>query len=398
MSEAAPAEYLDEAPLDGATTPTFYGTGRSKEQWSPTKVTACSQVGISGGFNMKPFSCPVMKLDCPPHGELLFVETSINAPWFRHGIAGKSAPDKGGISSAVQVLADMHRWLDDTIAAPVAGERPPSASESQGDSQEPVRNEGQDPMDELDALTPAPAERHPHRKGAPRKKVPRSECCEMPVPTRPACAPGPSGEHGPQTNIRVYRPAKRKHANIWICTESINWLLAYAADEHHYQGIAQEDDQPEPNVPAVAGLRLDWDLERRGYVGEFIRGPMKGTKRSMTLSQIDEDSWNTVCDHHPDFAKGLPSFLRANRSQKKAVIMKFVPLWCAAVASGNAGQWQAELSLANRGTKRSLRHDMDAAEEDDGYEVPDVGALDAAVEAQDAGVTVGTEADAELFS
>ena len=150
MSEAAPAEYLDEAPLDGATTPTFYGTGRSKEQWSPTKVTACSQVGISGGFNMKPFSCPVMKLDCPPHGELLFVETSINAPWFRHGIAGKSAPDKGGISSAVQVLADMHRWLDDTIAAPVAGERPPSASESQGDSQEPVRNEGQDPMDELD--------------------------------------------------------------------------------------------------------------------------------------------------------------------------------------------------------------------------------------------------------
>ena len=80
---------------------------------------------------------------------------------------------------------------------------------------------------------------------------------KLQVPTRPACT---SCDKGGTTTISVYRKAasdKRSNGNLYVGTESLGWLLAYAADELHFQGAFRTKPEPSDkqtgNCTAAAG-------------------------------------------------------------------------------------------------------------------------------------------------
>ena len=76
------------------------------------------------------------------------------------------------------------------------------------------------------------------------------------MPKRPPCA---GVEQGEVVDVHVLMHPGG-HRAMYLRMDSIDWLLAYAADEQHYQGIPRA---PPPEEPAVADepYTIRWDFD-----------------------------------------------------------------------------------------------------------------------------------------
>ena len=154
----------------------------------------------------------------------------------------------------------------------------------------------------------------------------------MEVPTRPPCT---GRDTGNTTVVHVYaRPQveKRGNSNIYLRSDCIEWLLQYAADELHFQGI--DPARPDPideqaNCPAVADLRLEWDFSAKAWTAKFVAGPLKGAMtRRICLQDLDRDLWYKLKEQ--SLVEGY--FGTATQAQKKQAVKVFMIQWCAATA------------------------------------------------------------------
>ena len=258
-------------------------TGTHK--WHPISVT-CDSVIVRGGYNTSREPANSITLDDSlqaPGAIRTFVELDKNARWFLKGVGGPKA-FKGDLKS-VEVLAMLRAKLKDREATSRIRGAAVAATVLPDAVVEPIADI--DPMDELDAITSAQPKPLKYRKLSTYDR--RALVETLTVPTRPICTGRGDGD---TTTIRVYRLsmlASRSNARLYLRTDCIDWLLAYAADELHYQGVIAPCPVPQSRIgnrSEVAGLRLEWAFASQAWACEFVDGPLLGTTRRFPVRDL----------------------------------------------------------------------------------------------------------------
>ena len=140
---------------------------------------------------------------------------------------------------------------------------------------------------------------------------------ELTVPRRPPCAGGQTSD---TTTIFVYGMlATKARTPLYSRVDCLNWLLSYAADELHFQGVPcnplAAEDQKVANCAAVAGLNLEWDFWKKAWLAEFVEGPLKGVKKSFAILDYNAKLWARM--RAQSICEGGEAFDRAHTLQKK---------------------------------------------------------------------------------
>ena len=81
-----------------------------------------------------------------------------------------------------------------------------------------------------------------------------------------------------------------KHSKIYLRRDCLDWLLSYAADELHFQGVTCETPEREctkkASCPDFPDLNLEWDFDAKAWDAEFVSGPLVGTTKHLTVADI----------------------------------------------------------------------------------------------------------------
>jgi hypothetical protein len=335
------------------------------------------RIGIKGGYNKRAESAACIEYQSGDTTHV-FVELDKNAPWFLKGVGGPKI-QKGDLKPVQVIQLLRERFLEklggrsSDDAAVAEGDSPAvAASQSEDDNIDPM-----DAMDAMDEVAVTVAEVLPQKK-APKPKPPTRDVCralahELEVPARPPCAGGDKGE---KTIVYIYkRPGcdKRSNGNLYLRTDSIEWLLAYAADELAFQGVESGSPDPSPtqacNCPAVADLHLEWDFNAKAWEGQFVAGPLVGTTKCMSVKELNHGIWEGLKDN--TLVQSTFGHCKSPL-EKKSAVKDWVTMWCAAVARNESAEFDAIMgSLATsspgRGEKRPLEdphHTAVAAKED----------------------------------
>ena len=168
------------------------------------------------------------------------------------------------------------------------------------------------------------------------------------MPKRPICAGG--GED--KITISVYLKSGSKHTNsakrpVWLNSSCIGWLIAYAADEKHFEGVQRDtvEKNKDPNCDSHKDLFVEWQIDTHSWIGEFVDGPLCGTKRELFISSITKVHWekmkisSIIQDQTGDFDA-------ASEVTKKQVAKKLLMVWMSALRDNQGPEfeqvWQLE--------------------------------------------------------
>ena len=322
--------------------------------WHPVSIVS-GYISIKGGYNPRGEAAESIEYKM---GEkvYMFVELCKNAPWFVKGVGGPKV-QKGELK-AVRVHGLIRKCLNQKIGACESDEETPSAvAELPSESQEP--EEGRDPMDDMDELVDVV-----RKKPRNTKRVDRAVVEELEVPTRPPCA---GCNKDDKTVIFVYRkPAreKRSNAKLYLRADCIDWLLSYASDEFHRQGVQPASsvhvDEQVANCTAVADLNLQWNFSDKAWEARFVAGAHLGMTKRMCLHDLTNDMWAILKQENR--VEGL--FSQANLIQKKNAVKAFITLWCSSIARDQATEFEQTWGYSEaRGEKRALEENVNAVAE-----------------------------------
>ena len=320
----------------------------SKHEWKNIEIVE-DLVGISGGFLKKPLSAPsllIMAGNTPRR----FIELNKNSEWFLKAVGGPST-QKGELKS-VRVIDDIREAL---IKTAVADDIDTPADAGANELELAV-----DPMDELEDLIEAPCKTKPTAKAKPKKKPVPATIVDVPMPARPNCAGGDTEN----VTVSLYVQSSKKigvtfrNVKLYLSTTCVGWLLAYAADEKFFEGVAraQCDGAKVPNCAAVAGLNLEWDFGARSWKAEFVTGDFAGTTREFGITDLSTSHWDLMVQSGTQGAEG--EFRTVPDLKKKQVCKAFITTWCEAIARKQGGEfdgiWGLEVSRnAENKRKRS---------------------------------------------
>ena len=113
--------------------------------------------------------------------------------------------------------------------------------------------------------------------------------------------------------------ATKARTPLYLRVDCLNWLLSYAADELHFQGVPcnplAAEDQKVANCAAVAGLNLEWDFWKKAWLAEFVEGPLKGVKKSFAILDYNAKLWARM--RAQGICEGGEALDRAHTLQKK---------------------------------------------------------------------------------
>ena len=231
------------------------------ERWKPVTLSE-SRVFIAGGFADKEMAADVKNIEV--HGRSYkFVKLDKNALWFLRGVGGPKCA-KGELRT-VEVIELLRSTMRDSDSDTISSE----AADSQGNSQAAVAGDNsqqtQEDVDPMDALDELPAPKQPPTK---KRNIERTLIQKIEVPCRPR---GSSGS----VHVWMYQAHNtNKKQAIYIRSDCLNWLLCYAADEHHFMGVPEPEARPavaeEANCPEVPDLRLDWQFSTKAWSAKFV--------------------------------------------------------------------------------------------------------------------------------
>ena len=81
--------------------------------------------------------------------------------------------------------------------------------------------------------------------------------------------------------------------------DDLHWLIAYAADELHFQGVVCDGRgdiyNKSANCPAVADLNVEWDFQSKTWRAEFVDGEFRGQEKCFSPSERTGARWEK-CD------------------------------------------------------------------------------------------------------
>ena len=266
----------ERAAVDPPTPAVAAANRTDRGRWKPVECYECV-VGISGGFNQKPFAakCIDVQVGGSKHR---FVEVVKHAEWFVKGVGGHKA--QTCVLDNVTVLYEIRAKLFN-ISPDGSSEVEAASGVELTEAEEPTtekeeEDEDVDPMDALNDLVETPIKRKPapNRRAtiANAKRQTRSAVAAVLMPTRPLCVGSAVAD---TTTISVYMKGQSQGGSpalrsIYLRMDNLDWLLSYAADQLHHQGIAEtagaEVHNKQANCPAVADLHLDWDFSAKAWL------------------------------------------------------------------------------------------------------------------------------------
>jgi hypothetical protein len=306
--------------------------------WKPVHILE-GVVNVQGGYNRTASSATSIQYKI---GDIVhtFVQIDKKAVWFYKGVGG-SGMHKSALRE-VRVLDDIRAKFDEWQPEP--------------DPQAHAPDDDYDAMDALDALnddgendgTPTVKRRKVTRIKLDPKSKGRAEVRNIFMPTRPACIAGDSTS---TKLIAVYRKAATtaRVPTLWLRTDCLNWLLAYAADELHYQGVASTLDSAVAdallprigNCPEVDGLYLEWDFGAKEWIASFVAGPCDGKIRRFGASHLTNHRWSRLLSDGAvvgDRSTSTPT-------DKKSIAKAFITKWCASITRNESGAFESDWRL-----------------------------------------------------
>ena len=335
------------APCSASQTPVTHLAAKrtSKPTWKPIKLIYDS-VTISGGFSSKTFVVQTIMVDAVTKTDS-FVEVTKNADWFLKTV-GSDVTQKGQCK-AVKVLNELSDKLKTQHLLPTS-----VASES--DSPPAVADADYDPMDALDAGVQST----PVKKGKSPYKKARHQILFVDMPMRPPCADASCTE---TKQVSVYYSGKTAK-KLYVHCDCIGWLIAYAADELHFQGVVDIDDNDDTkiaNCTAVADLRVEWDFQNKLWQSEFVDGALRGVKRSFSQEDNTVERWEQL--RRASMSTVDASFADASAADKKQVAKEFIVHWCASISRGDHNKFEADWGVKNKETTAVAVDSTSVAEE-----------------------------------
>ena len=116
---------------------------------------------------------------------------------------------------------------------------------------------------------------------------------------------------------------------MYIRLDCVDWLLAYAADEHHFQGIVRGPPLELPGT-AVADHRVEWEFNEHVWVCEVLVGLAAGQTMSFNPEDLLKSQWDKLRDK--SLVDGF--FRKSTTFTRKKAAKELVKLWCAATQHG----------------------------------------------------------------
>lgn len=342
-----------------------------RRNWHPVTITH-TLIGVSGGWEAKAHKANSIDVT-ENHKVHTFVELDKNSPWFLKGVAGP-AVQKGGLKPVQVMNAIRHKAIErDTEAAVAEAESAVAANGDANAANHSDSDPDDDPMDQLDdvmetkpATKTKPTPKRTHAWGA------RSAIVCVDMPARPPCL---GLQHVLTQPIWVYRKGKTRNSsqeakqNLYLRTDCLDWLLSYAADEYHCQGVTRAPEtvvaEPKANYAAVAGLRITWDFSDKRWTGMFVSGPYKDTAKTLHTEDVNYARWTKLCmtlkptDDSYKFVNLNFGAIRGRPSTLRTIAKDLLATWCAAVAEGNGYRFEKEWRFAMSTGRKKPRHDHD---------------------------------------
>ena len=128
---------------------------------------------------------------------------------------------------------------------------------------------------------------------------------------------------------------------MFLRVDCVDWLLSYAADQLHFQGVdnlvGHMDGVLEANCAAVAGLHVEWNFHLKEWQAQLVSGPFQGVKRKFGIESLNPVLWANLEDE--------VSFQKANRGQRKAVAKQMLLLWCQAIGDNESDIFEKKWGL-----------------------------------------------------
>ena len=311
------------------------------------------QVGISGGFLVKPVSAPCLQI-MTGETHMRFVEVNKNNDWFYKAVGGSKA-QKGELG-CVRVLDELRKQMETHPNAAVADSIEDDAAVADSNAVE----DEDDPMDLLDDHFETPvkkAKSNAKPKAKPKAKgstMTQSSIVQVIMPKSPPCAGVDNGNF----TVTLYMMAGRKKCRVgiqklFLRVDCISWLLAYAADEFFFQGVMRvENEEPkEVNSTAVAGLNIEWDFTCDAWQAEFVSGEKCGTVRTLAMRDVSEKLWEKMVTSALPGAEG--NFNEASIVKRKQVSKELMELWCCALVERQGTEFEKKWGL--RSTQRKQK-------------------------------------------
>jgi len=341
----------------------------TRGKWKTVKVEQ-GLVSILGGFGVGFHTAASIDFNVGDDVEThTYVLLDKNAQWFLKG-AGGDKVQKGDVK-AVKIIDTIREKFREACCT-TDDVQCTTADDVQCITADEVVDEGV--VDPMDALKVRQICAEPIRNGVngsgtkgkrPRPDInkkkgdpsmTRSVMRQLVMPTRPECAAS-AMQAGDTTLISLWRgPGKAKTANngkLYLRIDCLDWLLSYAADELHFQGIVPSmPDAPQSrlaNCEEVSDLFVAWDFTANAWNASFIDGPFKGTTKRVYYYDVTAALWVKLQQRltaggnfqgvrdggwKPSRLWETVTFAYASNQQKKAAAKVLVIALCHAVTVG----------------------------------------------------------------
>jgi hypothetical protein len=287
---------------------------------------------LTGGFNTSVCTAPCIdyKMGDRTHK---FVQLDKNALWFLKSVGGPTT--RKGELRAVEVLHEIREKFNKACDGVSAVAEAESAAD-------------EDLMDTLDDVASSPRDATNQSAKlaqlARNKQTQRSEVQQLVMPKRPRC----TGVEQDLCNvISVYRQGAasvRNKSNLYLNVDNLDWLLSYAADELHFQGVERTEAQAQDavaNCPAVADLNVEWNFTEQTWEARFVAGPHADDSRQVGLNDLNRSRWLKL--RRMGLVEG--DFKLANKLLQKQGSKELAILWCKAVLHNEEDVFCADWSL-----------------------------------------------------
>ena len=201
-----------------------------------------------------------------------------------------------------------------------------------------------DPMDMLfecapDLETPkkqSDRKREQQRLSGPQRSLVRA----IDMPERPHCVGGAAGA---RKIVHVFvRPNSKA---LWINMDCSDWLISYAADEHHYQGISRVDAAA--SEPA-ADYDIEWEYNDKAFDCKTNVGMDAGLTLRMTLVALTKDVFDKLAEKDDAYAY----WSKATSALKRKACREYLQLWCVATIDCSRQQFEAKWGCPISAKKR----------------------------------------------
>ena len=129
---------------------------------------------------------------------------------------------------------------------------------------------------------------------------------------------------------------------MFVRMDSIDWLLAYAADERYYQGIHDRRHLENPQS-RINRTPFRWDFGAFAWVAEILSGAAKGATQRFRTERLLKSQWYHLLKD-PGAAQWLDvkdtRWSNSSFTSRRAATKEIARLWCIATTQGERGEFE----------------------------------------------------------